>query len=71
MLAQVLLFAQLSILALVLAGQAAAPLLARIGIVLPPETWQAVQEKKIGILMGVWFIGESKVNVCDLLFEIL
>ena len=61
MLAQALFVAQLAIMAVVLTGQAAAPVLGWAGIVLPPETWQAMQEKKVGILMGMWFVGESRV----------
>ena len=57
LLAQLVLLTQFVLAAVVLSGPQAAPYLARIGIVLPPETWQAVQEKKVGILMGAWFIG--------------
>lgn len=53
-----LLVAQMAVLGVVLAGPAAAPYLARAGIQLPPEAWRGVQEKKMGILLGVWFIGE-------------
>lgn len=59
LLAQLVLLTQFVLAAVVLSGPQAAPYLARIGIVLPPETWQAVQEKKVGILMGAWFIGNT------------
>jgi hypothetical protein len=58
LLAQALLGLQLAVAAVVLTGRQAEPYLGRLGIVLPPETWQTLQDKKTGILMGVWFIGE-------------
>ena len=57
--AQLVLAAQLCVAAVVLTGQQAAPLLRQVGIVLPAETWQAMQEKKVPILMGCWFVGNT------------
>ena len=57
LLAKLLVAVQLAALGVVIAGQQAAPYLARVGVVLPPETWQTIAEKKIGLLMGIWFIG--------------
>lgn len=60
LLAQVLLAAQLVIAAVVLMGrqaEALSPYLARVGIVVLPEQWQAMADKKTAILMSVWFIG--------------
>lgn len=57
-LAQALFVAQLAVVAVAMAGRAAEPYLARLGITLPPETWLAMQEKKTAICMGAWFIGE-------------
>lgn len=58
LLAQVLLGLQLAIAAVVLTGRQTEPYLRRVGIVLSPDAWQTLQDKKTGILMGVWFIGE-------------
>lgn len=44
--------------AVAMAGRGAEPYLQRLGITLPPETWQAMQEKKAAVCMGAWFIGE-------------
>ncbi|KAI7840906.1 hypothetical protein COHA_005434 [Chlorella ohadii] len=58
-LAQALFVVQLAAMAVVGAGQQAAPYLQRLGIVLPAEYWRTMQEKKIGILMGLWFLGNT------------
>ena len=43
--------------AVVVAGQAAAPYLARLGVQLPADYWRAMAEKKMAFLMGIWFVG--------------
>lgn len=53
-----LLVVQVVALAAVAAGPAAEPWLARLGIHLPPGTWRGIQEKKVAVMMGLWFIGE-------------
>ncbi|PRW59621.1 seleno T [Chlorella sorokiniana] len=58
-LAQALFVVQLAALAVVGAGQQAAPYLERLGIVLPADYWRALQEKKMGALLGIWFIGNT------------
>lgn len=57
--AQLLMVVQLAAMGVVAVGQNAAPYLARLGIQLPPEAWRAMQEKKMMILMGAWFIGNT------------
>lgn len=49
---------QVVALATVFAGRQAEPWLAQIGVQLPPETWRALEEKKVMLLMGIWFAGE-------------
>jgi hypothetical protein len=63
LLAQAILVAQACLAAVVLGGQRLAPVLARVGVTLPPETWEAMQQKKVGILMGAWFIGGCTTGV--------
>lgn len=48
---------QMAALGVVLAGHQAAPFLERVGIVLPPEAWRGMAEKKMALLLGIWFIG--------------
>ncbi|KAL4458875.1 hypothetical protein ABPG75_013740 [Micractinium tetrahymenae] len=57
--AQALLGVQLAALAAVFAGRQAEPWLARAGIQLPPEAWRAVEEKKLMICVGIWFVGNT------------
>lgn len=55
--AQALMVVQVVALATVFAGRQAEPWLAQIGVQLPPETWRALEEKKVMLLMGIWFAG--------------
>lgn len=58
-LAQALFVVQLAALAVVGAGQQAAPYLQRLGIVLPADYWRTMQEKRVGLMMGIWFVGNT------------
>lgn len=56
--AQALMVVQVVALATVFAGRQAEPWLARLGIQLPPDTWRTLEEKKMMVLLGIWFGGE-------------
>ncbi|KAL4423195.1 hypothetical protein ABPG77_000328 [Micractinium sp. CCAP 211/92] len=55
--AQALMVVQVVALATVFAGRQAEPWLARLGIQLPPDIWRTLEEKKMMVLLGIWFGG--------------